>query len=61
MAAISSWACPASSMMSKATGASFLNASADSCAATIALAPLRSWGRKVGKSLEGPPSCGNLP
>eukprot|EP00959_Pyramimonas_sp_CCMP1952_P286768 5996645-Pyramimonas_sp.AAC.1 len=35
MAAISSWACPASSMMSKATGAAFLRASADSYVAMI--------------------------
>eukprot|EP00959_Pyramimonas_sp_CCMP1952_P244752 5115887-Pyramimonas_sp.AAC.1 len=38
MAAISSWACPASSMMSMATSAAFLRASADSCVAMIVLA-----------------------
>eukprot|EP00959_Pyramimonas_sp_CCMP1952_P418034 8758364-Pyramimonas_sp.AAC.1 len=61
MAAMSSCACPASPMMSKATGAAFLSASADSCVATIVLAPWRSWVRKAGNSLEGPPSYGNLP
>eukprot|EP00959_Pyramimonas_sp_CCMP1952_P092650 1938990-Pyramimonas_sp.AAC.1 len=35
MAAISSWACPASSMMSRATGAACLQASADSRVAMI--------------------------
>eukprot|EP00959_Pyramimonas_sp_CCMP1952_P373242 7816429-Pyramimonas_sp.AAC.1 len=40
MAAMSSRACPATSMMSEATGAAFLSASADSCVATIVLAPL---------------------
>eukprot|EP00959_Pyramimonas_sp_CCMP1952_P322314 6744451-Pyramimonas_sp.AAC.1 len=42
MAAISSCACPASSMMSKATGAAFFRASADSCAAMVVLASLSS-------------------
>eukprot|EP00959_Pyramimonas_sp_CCMP1952_P464412 9486565-Pyramimonas_sp.AAC.1 len=61
MPAMNSRACPASSMMSKATGAAFLRASADSRAAAIVLASLRSWVRKAGKSLEDPPSHGNLP
>eukprot|EP00959_Pyramimonas_sp_CCMP1952_P236924 4951435-Pyramimonas_sp.AAC.1 len=61
MAAISSWACPASSMMSRATGAAFLGASADSRVAKIVLAASRSWAPKAGKSLEDPPSYGGLP
>eukprot|EP00959_Pyramimonas_sp_CCMP1952_P022611 475101-Pyramimonas_sp.AAC.1 len=47
--------------MSKATGAAFLRASADSCVAKIALAALRSWIRNAENYLEDPPSNGNLP
>eukprot|EP00959_Pyramimonas_sp_CCMP1952_P297479 6223385-Pyramimonas_sp.AAC.1 len=61
MAAVSSWACPASSIMGKATGAAFLRASADSRAAEIALAALRSRVRNAGNALEDPPSNGSLP
>eukprot|EP00959_Pyramimonas_sp_CCMP1952_P470998 9497682-Pyramimonas_sp.AAC.1 len=61
MAATSSWACPASSMMSKATGAAFLRASADSCVAMIVLAALGSWVRNAENTLEDPPSAGGLP
>eukprot|EP00959_Pyramimonas_sp_CCMP1952_P385409 8077230-Pyramimonas_sp.AAC.1 len=61
MAAISSCACLASSMMSRATGTAVFSASADSCVAMIVLASLSSWVLNAGKSLEGPPSYGYLP
>eukprot|EP00959_Pyramimonas_sp_CCMP1952_P113270 2367567-Pyramimonas_sp.AAC.1 len=54
MAAISSCACPASSMMSRATGAAFFSASADSCG-DACLGVLEQLVRHAGKSLEGPP------
>eukprot|EP00959_Pyramimonas_sp_CCMP1952_P466719 9490434-Pyramimonas_sp.AAC.1 len=58
MAAISSWAWPASSITSRATGAACLRASADSCVAIIVLASLSSCVRKALNSLEDPPWCG---
>eukprot|EP00959_Pyramimonas_sp_CCMP1952_P146797 3072737-Pyramimonas_sp.AAC.1 len=54
IAAISSCACPASSIMSRATGEANLRDSAASCVAMIILAPLNNCARKVVSSLEGP-------
>eukprot|EP00959_Pyramimonas_sp_CCMP1952_P271623 5678666-Pyramimonas_sp.AAC.1 len=54
IAAISSRACPASPIMSRATGEASLRDSAASCVAMIILASLSNCARKVVSSLEGP-------
>eukprot|EP00959_Pyramimonas_sp_CCMP1952_P152618 3193392-Pyramimonas_sp.AAC.1 len=62
MVASGACACPASSMMSRATGAVFFSASADSWVAVMDLASLSRLVRSPGESLEGAlPSYGNLP
>eukprot|EP00959_Pyramimonas_sp_CCMP1952_P036766 769240-Pyramimonas_sp.AAC.1 len=53
IAAVSSWACPASSMMSSAVDTS-LSDSAASWVAMTSLASLSSWERNDWSSLEGP-------